>query len=176
MQHLHLAEVDRQIKQTPIDDWKTYLKWHTLRSASPSLSEPFVKENFAFFQQYLNGDGATLKTWKEMRLAADHPNYRDLKIAADGSQTCRGELIRHRTLTGICNDIRNPAMGSTGQLFARNVEFESTFPDLARDPYAKNRHGGRIVIAPPSRRAAASLQVADGAICIEDVEVGTPLL
>src|SRR6266508_57887 len=101
------------------------------------------------FEQYVTGAGATLKTWKEMRLAAEHPNYRDLKVAADGSQTCRGELIRHRTLTGICNDIRNPAMGSTGQLFARNVEFESTFPDLERDPYAKNRHGGRIGLLRP---------------------------
>jgi hypothetical protein len=100
------------------------------------------------FEQYLNGvdgqDGAALTTWKEMRLAPDHPSFRELAIAADGAQTCRGALVRHRTLTGICNDIRNPAMGATGQLFARNVEFESTFPDLGLDPYAKNRHGGRI--------------------------------
>jgi endothelin-converting enzyme/putative endopeptidase len=59
-----LAEVERQLKQTPIEDWKTYLKWHTLRSASPSLSEPFVKENFAFFQQYLNGAKEMKPRWK----------------------------------------------------------------------------------------------------------------
>src|SRR6266508_4126901 len=101
------------------------------------------------FEQYVTGAGATLKTWKEMRLAAEHPNYRDLKVAADGSQTCRGELIRHRTLTGICNDIRNPAMGSTGQRFSRLVPFESTFPDLARDQRARNRHGGRLGLLSP---------------------------
>ena len=72
-------------------------------------------------------DGSTLKSWSEMRLAADHPNFRHLAVAADGTQRCQGQLIRNRTLTGICNDISNPAMGSTGQLFARNVEFESTF-------------------------------------------------
>ena len=59
-----LAELERQIKQTPIEDWKTYLKWHLLRSASPSLSEPFVKENFAFFQQYLNGAKEMKPRWK----------------------------------------------------------------------------------------------------------------
>ncbi len=108
------------------------------------------------FEQYLTGkvdgeivDGATVKAWKEMRLPADHPNFRNLKLEADGAQTCTGELIRFRTLTGICNDIRNPAMGSVGQLFARNVEFESTFPDLERDGNAKNRHGGRLSVLRP---------------------------
>ena|ERR1700730_16107701 len=67
-----------------------------------------------------------------MRLPADHPNFRELIVDADGK------------LTGICNDIRNPAMGSIGQLFARQVEFEFTFPDLECDSYSKNRHGGRL--------------------------------
>jgi hypothetical protein len=40
-------------------------------------------------------------------------------------------------------------MGSTGQLFARNVEFESTFPELEMDEYARNRHGGRIGLLQP---------------------------
>ena len=44
---------------------------------------------------------------------------------------CSGELIRFRTLTGICNDIKNPLMGSTAMPFARNVQFEVTFPDSA---------------------------------------------
>jgi hypothetical protein len=58
-------------------------------------------------------------------------------------------LIRFRTISGICNDITNPLMGSTGQPFARNVEFESTFPELAMDPVAANRHGGRIGLLKP---------------------------
>ena len=105
------------------------------------------------FAQYLAGkdgvDGPALKVWKEMRLPPDHPNFRDLQVKADGSQLCKGQLIRYRTITGICNDIRNPSMGSSGQLFARNVQFESTFPDLERDLYAKNRHGGRLSLLRP---------------------------
>jgi hypothetical protein len=101
------------------------------------------------FEQYATGDGragdgSVLKTWKEMRLPAGDPAFHELNVAADGSQLCKGALIRHRTLTGICNDIRNPAMGASGQLFTRNVEFESTFPELERDPIARNRHGGRV--------------------------------
>lgn len=106
-------------------------------------------DNNNTFEQYVNGDGTNvdgpaLKTWRQMRLPAGHPNFRDLRIGRDGAQTCKGELIRYRTLTGICNDMRNPAMGSSGQLFARNVEFASTFPDLSSDPTARDRHGGRI--------------------------------
>ena len=40
-------------------------------------------------------------------------------------------------------------MGSTGQLFARNVEFESTFPDSAPNELAKNRHGDRLGLLKP---------------------------
>jgi hypothetical protein len=108
------------------------------------------------FEQYLTGDvggrkvdGAALKVWKEMRLPPDHPDYANLQIDSDGSQLCKGELIRFRTLSGVCNDIRNPAMGSKGQLFARQVEFEATYPDLERDDYARNRHGGRISLLTP---------------------------
>ena len=58
-------------------------------------------------------------------------------------------MIRFRTLTGICNDILNPLMGSVDQPFARNVEFESTFPELNVDEIVKNRHGDRLGLLQP---------------------------
>ena len=56
--------------------------------------------------------------------------------AATGNQLCGGELIRFRNLDGTCNDIRNPRMGATNELFGRNVEFEATFPELGRNELA----------------------------------------
>jgi hypothetical protein len=91
--------------------------------------------------------GPALKTWPEMRLPKDHPAWQ--AVGGDGPQVCKGDLIRFRTLTGICNDILNPLMGSNGTLFARNVEFDATFPDLALNELAKNRHGGRIGLLTP---------------------------
>ena len=82
-----------------------------------------------------------------MRLPASSPDY--LVVGGDGQQLCKGDLIRARTLTGICNDIRNPLMGSTGMPFARNAEFETTFPDLEQTTLTKNRHGGRIGLLTP---------------------------
>ena len=92
-------------------------------------------DNSGTYQAYVAGRGGVpgqvIKTWPEMRLPASNPDYQ--AVGGDGPQVCSGSLIRARTLTGICNDIRNPLMGSTGMPFARNVEFDATFPDLETD-------------------------------------------
>src|SRR5580692_3378924 len=108
-------------------------------------------DNSGTFQNYVSGRGGVggpaLKTWPEMRLPKDSPDYD--AVGGDGEQLCKGDLIRARTLTGICNDIRNPLMGSSGQLFARNMEFDTTFPDLGRTELTRNRHGNRLALLKP---------------------------
>lgn len=59
-----MQELQRQLEQTPLADWKIYLQWHLLREASESLSAPFVQEDFAFYQQYLNGAKEMKPRWK----------------------------------------------------------------------------------------------------------------
>src|SRR5271165_5394939 len=127
-------------------------------------------DNDGTYQDYLAGRGglmgAAIKTWPQMRLPQGDPNY--LAVGGAGEQICKGDLIRFRTLTGICNDIRNPLMGSTGTPFARNVEFETTFPDLEQTQLTKNRHGGRINLLTPdpqviSRKLFTRLQSNPGA-------------
>lgn len=94
------------------------------------------------YKDYIMGDGdregPAMKRWPQMRLDATHMNFRD--VGGEGIQRCDGELIRGRTLTGICNDIVNPKMGSTGTLFNRNVAFESTFPHLGLNSLTQARH------------------------------------
>jgi hypothetical protein len=108
-------------------------------------------DNNKTYQEYVQGrdsvGGPALKTWPEMRLPAGHPNFQD--VGGDGKQVCKGDLIRARTITGICNDVLNPSMGSTGQLFARNMEFDTTFPDLGRNELTRNRHGDRLGLLKP---------------------------
>jgi endothelin-converting enzyme/putative endopeptidase len=59
-----LETVNRQLTAVPVADWKTYLKWHLLNSAAPSLSEAFVREDFAFNGAYLNGATEIKPRWK----------------------------------------------------------------------------------------------------------------
>jgi hypothetical protein len=91
--------------------------------------------------------GTAIKVWPEMRLPKTNPNYQ--AVGGAHPQVCKGELIRGRTTTGICNDILNPLMGSSGTLFARNVEFETSFPDLGRNELTRNRHGNRLGLLTP---------------------------
>lgn len=105
------------------------------------------------FEEYVKGrngvPGRSLKVWSSMRLPASDSNIKNVDVAADGSQTCKGDLIRWRTETGLCNDIKNPLMGSANMEFARNVQFEETFPQMGLTQLVKNRHGGRIDLLRP---------------------------
>jgi hypothetical protein len=108
-------------------------------------------DNNGTWKNYMTGvpgiAGAAIKTWPEMRLPKNDPNY--AAVGGDGEQACRGDLIRGRTTTGICNDILNPLMGSSGTPFARNVEFDDTFPDQGQTTLTKNRHGDRLSLLVP---------------------------
>ncbi|MFI4944496.1 MAG: peroxidase family protein, partial [Burkholderiales bacterium] len=103
-------------------------------------------DNGGTYQAYVQGRGSlpgpALETWPELQL----------------EQRCRGALARYRTLTGICNDLANPAMGATGQRFSRLVEFEATFPELGADELARDRHGDRIgLLKPDPQRISRAL-------------------
>ncbi|HMH53418.1 MAG TPA: peroxidase family protein [Candidatus Acidoferrum sp.] len=116
-------------------------------------------DNAGTYPTYVAGrdgvEGPALETWNEMHLPREHPQY--AAVGGDGRQRCWGELARARTLTGICNDLDNPLMGSVNQPFARNVSFEATFPDLGKDALARNRHGGRIGLLTPDPQLVSRL-------------------
>ncbi len=67
-----LQEFDTQLTGASIADWKTYLAWHLLHEAAPYLSEPFVDENFAFYQKELEGRSELKPRWKQCSEAADN--------------------------------------------------------------------------------------------------------
>jgi endothelin-converting enzyme/putative endopeptidase len=66
-----MQEVQRQLKETSLADWKTYLTWQLLDTAASSLSTPFVREDFAFNQQYLQGATEMKPRWKRCVEATD---------------------------------------------------------------------------------------------------------
>jgi len=64
--------VSRLIPATPLEDWKTYLRWKLLVAAAPSLSSKFVDENFDFFGRTLEGTPQNLPRWKRCVAATDN--------------------------------------------------------------------------------------------------------
>lgn len=190
-------------RETPWVDWSNY--WGTADAASRSPFGLFGRfsgsgrgidgalidlgyqriellkfnlfDNYTF-REYVQGrdavPGRSLKVWDAMRLPPEHEAY--AAVGGDGAQLCTGELIRARTLTGICNDIRNPLMGSTGTLFARNVQFEETYPDLGHTALVRNRHGDRLGLLTPDpqviSRELFTRKQSDAARCDEGRATG----
>jgi len=67
-----LEEVNRQLGAVPVADWRTYLKWHLLDAAAPSLSDAFVQEDFVFNQAFLNGAKEMKPRWKRCAESTDN--------------------------------------------------------------------------------------------------------
>jgi len=49
------AEVSKMLADVPADQWQSYLRFHTVDSASPYLSDAFVQENFNFYNKTMRG-------------------------------------------------------------------------------------------------------------------------
>ena len=64
-------ESNRLVETTPIADWKAYLRWHLVRAAAPYLADSFVREDFAFNRQFLQGAKQIEPRWKRCVQATD---------------------------------------------------------------------------------------------------------
>jgi putative endopeptidase len=56
----------------PLDDWKTYFRWHLIHSTAADLSTAFVDEDFRFFKQKLTGVKQNFPRWKRILQEVDH--------------------------------------------------------------------------------------------------------
>ena len=60
------AEVSKMLGDVPADTWKAYLRFHTVDGAAPYLSDAFVQENFAFYDQTMRGQKEMEPRWKRV--------------------------------------------------------------------------------------------------------------
>jgi predicted metalloendopeptidase len=63
--------LDAQLTATPLDDWKTYLRWHLVNAAAPGLPEKFVAEEFDFRGKTLTGAKEIQPRWKRCVQSTD---------------------------------------------------------------------------------------------------------
>ena len=86
-------QVSGALDTVSLDDWKTYLRWHTVDEAAPFLSQPFVEENFDFNGRYLSGQKEMQARWKRCVATTDRllgealgQPYVDETFGPDGKQ------------------------------------------------------------------------------------------
>ena len=58
--------VSQLLKTQPLDAWQAYLTWHMAHEFAPTLSRPFVDENFHFYGTVLSGATAIRPRWKRV--------------------------------------------------------------------------------------------------------------
>jgi len=66
-----LKEVGLMMTETPLDDWKTYLRWRLIDTYADTLSSGFVTEDFHFKGTVLNGIPRNRPRWERVTLATD---------------------------------------------------------------------------------------------------------
>jgi putative endopeptidase len=67
----YVTTVNDLLSSEPLSAIKSYLRWHALHDAAPWLSKPFEDENFAFFNQTLNGQKEQQPRWKRCTQLTD---------------------------------------------------------------------------------------------------------
>ena len=108
-------------------------------------------DNSGTYENYLR-DRAKPRREAHKDLAAIQITEGHIRLRRGRRRWRANVLRRAHTLSHadrICNDILNPLMGSIDQPFARNVEFEATFPELSEDEIVRNRHGDRLGLLKP---------------------------
>jgi endothelin-converting enzyme/putative endopeptidase len=67
-----LQQFEKELKSTPVAQWRTYLEWQVLNAAADTLSKDFVEENFEFNGKFLTGATEMKPRWKRCAEATDN--------------------------------------------------------------------------------------------------------
>jgi len=60
------AEFDKMLTSVPVEQWRAYLRFHTIDDASPYLADRFADENFDFYGRTLRGQKEQKPRWKRV--------------------------------------------------------------------------------------------------------------
>jgi endothelin-converting enzyme/putative endopeptidase len=156
-----LEEFQKQLKESSVDDWKAYLTWQVLLSAAPSLSTPFVQENFAFNQKYLQGAAELKPHWKRCVEATDNDlgealgkKYVEKTFSPEAKARMQGMvknilLALHddiQTLTWMSDDTKKKALEKLAT-FNPKVGYPDKWKDYSTVEIARDTYWSDVVSA-----------------------------
>jgi putative endopeptidase len=156
--------MSQALKDTPLDTWKIYLRWHLLNATAAYLSQPFVDENFNFNGRVLQGTKELLPRWKRCVTATDHQLGEALgqfyvqKHFPPEAKARALDMVNHLT-DALRNDLQTlPWMGPETRkqavakldAFTRKIGYPDKWRDYSayhvdRGPYVVNQmHGSQF--------------------------------
>ncbi|HWZ57134.1 MAG TPA: M13 family metallopeptidase [Verrucomicrobiae bacterium] len=153
--------MSQALKDTPLDTWKTYLRWHLLNSTAAYLSQPFVDEDFNFKGRVLQGTKELLPRWKRCVSATDRQLGEALgqiyaqKYFPPAAKARALDMVNHLT-EALRDDLRTiPWMGPETRkqalakldAFTRKIGYPDKWRDYSaysvdRGPYVLNQIRG----------------------------------
>ena len=153
--------MSQALKETPLETWKTYLRWHLVNSTAPYLSDAFVDEDFNFKGRVLQGTQELLPRWKRCVTATDRQLGEALgqiyvqKYFPPEAKARALEMVNHLT-EALHDDLQTlPWMGPATRkqaltklaAFTRKIGYPDKWRDYSaymvdRGPYALNQMRG----------------------------------
>ena len=153
--------MSQALKETPLETWKTYLRWHLVNSTAPYLSDAFVDEDFNFKGRVLQGTTELLPRWKRCVTATDRQLGEALgqiyvqKYFPPEAKARALEMVNHLT-EALHDDLQTlPWMGPATRkqaltklaAFTRKIGYPDKWRDYSaymvdRGPYALNQMRG----------------------------------
>ena len=67
-----IKQVNALLSAEPVENWKTYFRFHVVDTSSPYLSSKFAEESFDFYRKYLRGAKEMQPRWKRCVQYSDH--------------------------------------------------------------------------------------------------------
>ena len=156
--------MSQALKETPLETWKTYLRWHLVNSTAAYLSDPFVDEDFNFKGRALQGTTELLPRWKRCVSATDRQLGEALgqiyvqKYFPPEAKARALDMVNHLT-EALRDDLQKlPWMGPATKkqaltklaAFARKIGYPDKWRDYSaymvdRGPYALNQMRGAAI-------------------------------
>ena len=62
----YFKEISIMVRQIPVKDWKTYLRWNLINETAEYLSADFENANFDFYGKFLSGTQTLQPRWKRV--------------------------------------------------------------------------------------------------------------
>lgn len=59
-------EMNKMIKDIPVEEWKIYLTWNVINNMASYLSSSFVNQNFEFYGKFMGGAKAMKPRWRRV--------------------------------------------------------------------------------------------------------------
>jgi predicted metalloendopeptidase len=99
---------NKLLTSVPIAEWKTYLRWHLVNSASNTLSSKFVEESFNFNGKYMQGTKEMLPRWKRCVASTDRALGEALgQLYVDKTFTPKAKLRAQTMVKNLIDALRD---------------------------------------------------------------------